>query len=125
MPREMSDWRTPSSVCAICSGVSLLAGVKLTSCAPPVGSGVVSDTAVPEASPFTRLAKFASPPAKSTSCGARRCTSSTGDTWISGASVCICTAWESAFVLRASAAARRSDLMAVTSEEGPAAGTCR
>ena len=83
--------------------------------------GLLSVTRVPEASPFTRFWKLASPPAKAMSCGARRCTSSAGETWVGAGSVCVCTAWASALVLRARAATRRSDLMAVTSEVGPAA----
>src|SRR5438874_4575394 len=100
MPRLISDWRAVSSVCAICSALIVPSGVKLTTCVTPMPTGVVRVTGSPSARPFTRLAKFTSPPAKARSCGARRCTSSTGEV-----PVCTCTVWACTPALAASAAA--------------------
>ena len=102
MPRVISDWRTLSSVCAICSVVIVPDGVNVTLCVAPVGKAVASVMGFPEANPFTRLSKFAWPPANATSCGARRCTWSGLARAVVEGSVCTWSdACGSALVLRA------------------------
>ena len=90
MPRAISDWRVDSSTCAICTGVMVPVGVKLTTCVTPGATVVVSVTGTPSARPFTRFVKLTSPPAKETSCGARRCTSSAGCVPVWNRTVCAC-----------------------------------